>query len=72
MAQGVNAQGSGSVIGNVFYSDGLIVVNQKGSYKDVGFGTGYTLQHQAAHKIREFEYVLRLKLVSSICLQISV
>ena len=38
------------VIGNVFYSDGLIVVNQKGSYKDVGFGTGYTLQHQATHK----------------------
>ncbi len=59
MNQGVDAAGSGSVIGNAFYSDGLIVVNQKGSYKDVGFGTGYTLQHQATHKIQEFEYVLK-------------
>ena len=46
MSQGVDAKGSGSVIGNVFYSDGLIVVNQKGSYKDVGFGTGFTIEHK--------------------------
>ena len=59
MNQGVDAQGSGSGIGNVFYSDGLIVVNQKGSYKEVGFGTGYTLRYQATHKITEYEYVLR-------------
>ena len=59
MSQGVNAAGSGSVIGNAFYSDGLIVVNQKGSYKDVGFGTGFTIEHQATHKITEYEYVLR-------------
>ena len=59
MSQGIDANGSGSVIGNVFYSDGLIVVNQKGSYKDVGFGTGYTLRHQATHRINEYEYVLR-------------
>jgi len=59
MTQGIDAKGSGSVIGNAFYSDGLLVVNQKGTYKDVGFGTGYSIQHQATHKIREFEYVLR-------------
>lgn len=59
MNQGIDAQGSGSVIGNVFYKEGLMVVNQQGSYKDVGFGTGYTLEHQATHKIQEYEYVLR-------------
>lgn len=59
MTEGVDAQGSGSVIGNVFYKEGLMVVNQQGSYKDVGFGTGYTLEHQATHKIQEYEYVLR-------------
>lgn len=56
MSQGIDADGSGSVIGNVFYSDGVIVVNQKGSYKDVGFGTGYTLKHKATHPITEYEY----------------
>ena len=32
MSQGIDAQGSGSVIGNIFYSDGILVVNQKGTY----------------------------------------
>jgi hypothetical protein len=59
MNQGIDANGSGSVIGNAFYNDGLIVVNQSGTYKDVGFGTGYTLRHQATHFINEHEYILK-------------
>ena len=59
MNQGIDNKGSGSVIGNAFYTDGLIVVNQSGSYKDVGFGTGYTLRHQATHFITEHEYVVK-------------
>ena len=59
MNQGINNKGSGSVIGNVFYTDGLIVVNQSGSYREVGFGTGFTLKHQATHFITEHEYTLR-------------
>jgi len=59
MSQGIDAEGSGSVIGNAFYSDGILVVNQKGTYKDVGFGTGFTLRYQSTHKITEYEYVLR-------------
>ena len=34
--KGVTAQGSGSVVGNFFYDDGLAVITNTGSYKDVG------------------------------------
>ena len=59
MSQGINSDGSGSVIGNVFYSDGLLVVNQAGSYKDVGFGTDWTISYQSTHYANEYEYILR-------------
>jgi|TARA_B100001094_G_scaffold326550_1_gene382922 hypothetical protein len=58
MGQGISAKGSGSVIGNAFYQDGLIVVNRKGTYNNVGFGSGWTLEHKATHRITEYEYVV--------------
>ena len=58
MSQGITAKGSGSVIGNAFYQDGLIVVNRKGTYNNVGFGSGWTLEHKATHRITEYEYVV--------------
>ena len=36
----VTAQGSGSVVGNFFYDDGLAVITDTGSYKDVGTNSG--------------------------------
>tara|TARA_Y100001973_G_C5186306_1_gene328075 strand:- start:51 stop:1109 length:1059 start_codon:yes stop_codon:yes gene_type:complete len=67
ITQGVESNGSSSVagntrtgvVGNVFYSDGVVVVNQLGSYKDVGFGSGFTLKYKSTHNITEYEYVLR-------------
>ena len=51
---------SGSVIGNVFYNDGLIVITDTGSYTTVGTKTGtdgFTLQFNATQTIYEREYV---------------
>ena len=55
-----NAKMSGSVIGNVFYNDGLIVITDTGSYTTVGTKTGadgFTLQFNATQTIYEREYV---------------
>ena len=56
--QGVSStaatRGSGSEVGNVFYSQGLIVLTDTGSYtRDV---TSYTLKHQATQTHYEHEY----------------
>ena len=65
-AQGVSTTaatlGSGSEVGNVFYEQGLLVVSDTGSYKDIGKqGNPFTLKHKATHTIYEHEYVLHSK-----------
>jgi len=55
-----DANYSGSVIGNVFYNDGLIVITNTGSYTTVGTGTGadgFTLKFNSTQTIYEREYV---------------
>ena len=65
-AQGVSTtaatRGSGSEVGNVFYEQGLLVITDTGSYKDIGKqGKPYTLKHKATQTIHEHEYVLHSK-----------
>ena len=43
-------KGSGCEVGNIFYEQGLIVLNDTGSYRETGFGTSYTLKYQITHK----------------------
>ena len=57
--QGVLANGSGSQIGNVFYSHGTIVITDTGSYSDVGVGTGYSLEYKSTQTIYEYEYIVK-------------
>ena len=60
--KGVTAQGSGSVVGNFFYDDGLAVITNTGSYKDVGTGEGsdgFTIKFDSTQTIYEREYVCR-------------
>jgi len=52
--QGVLANGSGSEVGNVFYSQGLIVLTDTGSY--TGDVSSYTLKYQSQHTHYEYEY----------------
>jgi len=50
---------SGSVVGNVFYNDGLIVVTDTGSYDTVGSkegSDGYTLEFDSTQTIYERSY----------------
>jgi len=54
--QGVLSNGSGSEVGNVFYSQGLIVLTDTGSY--AGDSTSYTLKYQAQQTHYEYEYRL--------------
>ena len=65
-AQGVSTtsatRGSGSEVGNVFYEQGLLVVSDTGSYKDIGKQVNpFTLKHKATHTIHEHEYILHSK-----------
>jgi len=51
---------SGSVVGNIFYSDGLIVITDTGSYSAVGSlegSDGFTVSFRASQTIYEREYV---------------
>ena len=53
---------SGSVVGNVFYDDGIIVITDTGSYSDVGStgGTdGFSLTFDSTQTIYEREYVCK-------------
>ncbi len=55
------AQGSGSVIGNVFYDTGMLVFTDTGSYKDVGLGTGtdgFEIDYRSTHTIYQHEYTV--------------
>jgi hypothetical protein len=59
----VTAQGSGSVVGNFFYNDGLAVVTNTGSYKDISTGNGsdgFTIEFDSTQTIYEREYVCRV------------
>tara|TARA_Y100000593_G_scaffold81371_1_gene152232 strand:+ start:313 stop:1416 length:1104 start_codon:yes stop_codon:yes gene_type:complete len=54
---------SGSVVGNVFYDDGVIVITDTGSYKNVALGegsNGYSLQFDSTQTIYEREYYCRI------------
>jgi len=55
-----NPQYSGSVVGNVFYNDGMVVITDTGSYSDVGTGEatdGFTFEFKSTQTIYEREYV---------------
>jgi hypothetical protein len=54
---------SGSVVGNVFYDEGLIVITDTGSYSAVGSGEasdGFSLTFDSTQTIYEREYVCRI------------
>ena len=54
---------SGSVVGNIFYDHGILVITDTGSYANVGIATGsngFTLQFDATQTIYEREYVCRI------------
>ena len=58
-----NSVGSGSVVGNIFYNDGLLVVTDTGSYSNVGLGAasdGFSLTFDSTQTIYENEYVCRI------------
>jgi len=55
-----NVSNSGSVVGNIFYDYGLVVITDTGSYSDVGIATGsngFSLQFDSTQTIYEREYV---------------
>lgn len=54
-------RGSGSEVGNIFYEQGLLVMTDTGSYKDVGFGTSYSLDYKATQTHYQYEYRVRVK-----------
>lgn len=54
--QGVLSNNSGSQVGNIFYEHGIAVINNSGSYGDVGFGTGYDIKYKATHRHYEHLY----------------
>ena len=51
---------SGSLVGNVFYNDGIVVITETGSYSSVATGNGtdgFTLKFNSSQTIFEREYV---------------
>ena len=55
-----DSNNSGSVVGNVFYDHGIIVITDTGSYSNVGIATGsngFSLQFDSSQTIYEREYV---------------
>lgn len=56
LGQGVLSNNSGSQVGNIFYEHGIAVINNTGSYGDVGFGTGYDIKYKATHRHYEHLY----------------
>ena len=58
-----NSNNSGSVVGNIFYNDGLLVITDTGSYSQVGRGEGtdgFSLTFDSTQTIYEREYVCKL------------
>src|SRR5210317_2272413 len=58
-SQGVQSIGSGSEVGNVFYSQGLIVLTDTGSYD--GDITAFELKYQSTQTNYEYEYRVTAK-----------
>tara|TARA_Y100000996_G_scaffold410665_1_gene393441 strand:+ start:5788 stop:6912 length:1125 start_codon:yes stop_codon:yes gene_type:complete len=55
-----DSNNSGSVVGNVFYEHGLLVITDTGSYSNVGIETGsngFSLQFDSTQTIYEREYI---------------
>ena len=55
-----NSSNSGSLVGNIFYRDGLLVITDTGSYSTIGTGNGsdgFTLKFAGGQTIYEREYV---------------
>mgnify|MGYP003117466411 FL=1 len=55
-----DSNNSGSVVGNIFYSDGLVVITDTGSYSSVATGNGsdgFTVKFNSTQTIYEREYV---------------
>jgi len=58
-----DSNNSGSVVGNVFYNDGLVVITDTGSYSSVGLGggsDGFSLTFNSTQTIYESEYVCNI------------
>jgi len=54
-----NANDSGSVVGNIFYDDGIMVITDTGSYSSVGDGN-FNLTFDSTQTIYEREYVCKI------------
>ena len=55
------SEGSGSVVGNVFYKTGMLVFTDTGSYKNVALGTGtdgFEVDYRSTHTIYQHEYTV--------------
>ncbi len=55
------SEGSGSVIGNVFYKTGMLVFTDTGSYNNVALGTGtdgFEIDYRSTHTIYQHEYTV--------------
>jgi len=55
-----DSNNSGSVVGNIFYDHGILVITDTGSYSNVGIATGsngFSLQFDSSQTIYEREYV---------------
>ena len=55
-----DSKNSGSLVGNIFYRDGLVVITDTGSYSTIGTGNGsngFSIKFEAAQTIYEREYV---------------
>ena len=58
-----DSNNSGSVVGNVFYDEGIIVITDTGSYSTVGSGDGsdgFSLTFDSTQTIYEREYVCKV------------
>ena len=58
--QGITANGSGSQVGNAFYSHGLVVLTDTGSLLNAG-DTTFDLNFQATQTIYEYEYLVTIE-----------
>ena len=60
MSRQPNSNNSGSVVGNIFYDDGLMVITDTGSYSAIGSGN-FTLTFDSTQTIYEREYICKLE-----------
>ena len=56
----VDSNDSGSVVGNIFYNEGVLVITDTGSYSEVGDGN-FNLVFDSTQTIYEREYICRLE-----------